>query len=86
MPSVCRYSIHSSVSSYELHHSARSWNAASVVFYQSIGMSIIRERQFSERIRFFTLNTFSVDSGEDTEYNVLVSKSFTISPMTVRER
>jgi len=38
--------------------------------------STILEWQLSERIRFFSINTFGVDSGGDTEYNALVSKSF----------
>jgi hypothetical protein len=38
--------------------------------------STILEWQLSERVRFFNMNTFGVDSGGDTEYNALVSKSF----------
>jgi len=37
--------------------------------------STILEWQLSDRIRFFNLNTFGVNSGGDKEYNTLVSKS-----------
>lgn len=38
-------------------------------------VSTILEWQLSDRIRFFNLNTFGVDSKGDTEYNALFSKS-----------
>jgi len=37
--------------------------------------STILEWQFSKRVRFFNITTFGVDSGGDTEYNALISKS-----------
>jgi len=37
--------------------------------------STILEWQLSERVRFFNITTFGVNSGGDTEYNALMSKS-----------